>query len=121
MTPTTQIRDHFQRIPYEPANDGRLEMHSGLSRHYPTLHADLVAAPEYSTKAGGILCHPGSNFLSHFLLKAITERGIPAIGDPAPFASAGLRPDDALMLVGAHVPFPTIAARRPRHDRHART
>ncbi|MGW0019623.1 alpha/beta fold hydrolase [Rhodococcus sp. NPDC003382] len=169
MTSRTEIRDHFQRIPYEPANDGRVEMHSGLSRHYPTLHANLVAEEGYSTDVGVIMCHPASNFLSHFLLKAIAEQGIPAMGlntryasnepalimeraafdlgtgvrwmadelgfekvvllgfsgggslasfyqsqaenptvtetpagDPAPFASAGLRPADALMLVGAH-------------------
>lgn len=169
MTSTTEIRDHFQRIPYEPANDGRVEMHSGLSRHYPTLHANLVASEGYATDVGVIMCHPASNFLSHFLLRAIAEQGIPAMGlntryasnepalimeraafdfgtgvrwmadelgfekivllgfsgggslasfyqaqaenptvtqtpagDPAPFATAGLRPADALMLVGAH-------------------
>ncbi|MEZ5151407.1 alpha/beta hydrolase [Rhodococcus zopfii] len=169
MTSTTEIRDHFQRIPYEPANDGRVEMHSGLSRHYPTLHANLVASEGYSTDVGVIMCHPASNFLSHFLLRAIAEQGVPAMGlntryasnepalimeraafdlgtgvrwmadelgfekvvllgfsgggslasfyqaqaenptvtqtpagDPAPFATAGLRPADALMLVGAH-------------------
>ncbi|TCN51361.1 hypothetical protein EV641_110220 [Rhodococcus sp. SMB37] len=79
--------DHFQRIPYEPASDGRVEMHSGLSRHYPTLHGNLVAAPGYSRKVGVIMCHPASNFLSHFLLRAIARAGIPAMGLNTRYAS----------------------------------
>lgn len=74
------VRDHFQRIPYEPANDGRVEMHSGLSRHYPTLHGNLVAPEGYSREVGVVMCHPASNFLSHFLLRALAETGIPAMG-----------------------------------------
>ncbi|WP_314035340.1 alpha/beta hydrolase [Dietzia sp. CH92] len=72
--------DHFQRIPYEPATDGRIEMHSGLSRHYPTLHANLVELPGSSRRRGVIMCHPASNFLSHFLLGALARAGQPAMG-----------------------------------------
>ena len=79
-TSSTTTRDHFQRIPYEPANDGRVEMHSGLSRHYPTLHGNLVAQPGYSKDVGVVMCHPASNFLSHFLLRAFAEAGVPAMG-----------------------------------------
>lgn len=89
MNPTTgpEPRDHFQRIPYEPATDGRVEMHSGLSRHYPTLHGNLVAAPGYSREVGLIMCHPASNFLSHFLLRAFAGAGIPAMGLNTRYAS----------------------------------
>lgn len=89
MTSTTvsEPRDHFQRIPYEPATDGRVEMHSGLSRHYPTLHGNLVAAPGYSRDVGVIMCHPASNFLSHFLLRAFADAGIPAMGLNTRYAS----------------------------------
>ncbi|MBF0660116.1 alpha/beta hydrolase [Rhodococcus sp. (in: high G+C Gram-positive bacteria)] len=89
MNPTTgpEPRDHFQRIPYEPATDGRVEMHSGLSRHYPTLHGNLVAAPGYSREVGVIMCHPASNFLSHFLLRAFAGAGIPAMGLNTRYAS----------------------------------
>ena len=72
--------DHFQRIPYQPATDGRIEMHSGLSRHYPTLHANLVETPGSSRRRGVIMCHPASNFLSHFLLGALARAGQPAMG-----------------------------------------
>ena len=72
--------DQFQRIPYEPASDGRIEMHSGLSRHYPTLHANLVELPGATRRRGVIMCHPASNFLSHFLLRALARTGQPAMG-----------------------------------------
>ncbi|UVE96238.1 alpha/beta hydrolase [Dietzia sp. B32] len=76
---TTPV-DHFQRIPYQPADDGRIEMHSGLSRHYPTLHANLVELPGSSRRRGVIMCHPASNFLSHFLLAALARADQPAMG-----------------------------------------
>ncbi|MDG3012588.1 alpha/beta hydrolase [Rhodococcus sp. D2-41] len=72
--------DSFQRIPYHPATDGRVEMHSGLSRHYPTLHANLVARPGHSREVGVLMAHPASNFLTHFLLRALAEAGVPAMG-----------------------------------------
>ncbi|WP_024795787.1 alpha/beta hydrolase [Tomitella biformata] len=76
---TTQPADHFQRIPYEPAADGRIEMHSGLSRHYPVLHGNLVEpdGPAPSREVGVLMAHPASNFLSHFLLRPIAAAGIP--------------------------------------------
>lgn len=77
---TQTASDHFQRIPYQPATDGRVEMHSGLSRHYPTLHANLVAHDGYSKRTGIIMCHPASNFLSHFVLRALADNNIPAMG-----------------------------------------
>lgn len=86
-TTDSEPRDFFQRIPYEPAADGRIEMHSGLSRHYPTLHGNLVATPGYSREVGVIMCHPASNFLSHFLLRAFAEAGIPAMGLNTRYAS----------------------------------
>ncbi|MFD4265794.1 alpha/beta hydrolase [Rhodococcus sp. NPDC058481] len=76
----TEAVDHFQRIPYQPATDGRIEMHSGLSRHYPTLHANLVAEPGFSREVGVIMAHPASNFLTHFLLRALAEADLPAMG-----------------------------------------
>lgn len=76
-TPTV---DHFQRIPFSPATDGRVESHSGLTRHYPTLHGNLVALPDYSTRVGLVMCHPASNFLSHFLLRGFAEAGLPIMG-----------------------------------------
>ncbi|MEE2034295.1 alpha/beta hydrolase family protein [Rhodococcus chondri] len=84
---TFEPKDHFQRIPYEPAADGRVEMHSGLSRHYPTLHANLVAIPGCSREVGVIMCHPASNFLSHFLLRALARAGVPAMGLNTRYAS----------------------------------
>jgi pimeloyl-ACP methyl ester carboxylesterase len=55
-------------------------MHSGLSRHYPTLHGNLVAEDGYSAELGIVMAHPASNFLSHFLLRGFAEAGIPAMG-----------------------------------------
>ena len=80
MIPETTTVDLFQRIPYQPATDGRIEMHSGLSRHYPTLHANLVEIPGSTRRRGVIMCHPASNFLSHFLLRALAAAGQPAMG-----------------------------------------
>ncbi|MGW0172905.1 alpha/beta hydrolase [Rhodococcus sp. NPDC003322] len=74
------IVDQFQRIPYEPARDGRVEMHSGLSRHYPTLHANLVATQDHDRSVGIVMAHPASDFLSHFLLRGFADAGIPALG-----------------------------------------
>ncbi|KZF12482.1 MAG: alpha/beta fold hydrolase [Rhodococcus sp. (in: high G+C Gram-positive bacteria)] len=74
------IVDNFQRVPYEPARDGRVEMHSGLSRHYPTLHANLVAQQDHDRNVGILLAHPTSDFLSHFLLRGFAEAGLPIMG-----------------------------------------
>lgn len=73
-------RDHFQRIPFSPATDGRVESHSGLTRHYPTLHGNLVTPSTYSKEVGLLMSHPASNFLSHFLLRGFAERGLPIMG-----------------------------------------
>ncbi|MGL4305443.1 MAG: alpha/beta hydrolase [Mycobacteriaceae bacterium] len=70
-------RDHLQRIPFRPAQDGRVESHSGLTRHYPTLHGNLVAQQGYSKKVGVLMAHPASNFLSHFLLRPCADAGLP--------------------------------------------
>jgi pimeloyl-ACP methyl ester carboxylesterase len=74
------IVDNFQRIQYEPARDGRVEMHSGLSRHYPTLHANFVAPQSHDLGVGILLAHPTSDFLSHFLLRGFAEAGMPIMG-----------------------------------------
>jgi len=76
----TTVEEHFQRIPYLPPSDGRAEMHSGLSRHYPILHGNLVAPVGYSRDIGVVMAHPASNFLSHFLLDGFAEAGIPIMG-----------------------------------------
>lgn len=74
------VVDRFQRIPFRPATDGRVESHSGLTRHYPTLPANFVAGESYSRDVGLIMAHPASNFLTHFLLRGLAERGLPTMG-----------------------------------------
>lgn len=74
------VVERFQRIPYRPAQDGKVEIHSGLSRHYPTLHGNLVAPQEFSRELVVLMAHPASSFLSHFLLRAFAEAGIPIMG-----------------------------------------
>ncbi|MCX6468674.1 MAG: alpha/beta hydrolase [Corynebacteriales bacterium] len=69
--------DRFQRIPFRPANDGRVESHSGLTRHYPTLAANFVAGETYSREVGILMAHPASSFITHFLLRGLAERGLP--------------------------------------------
>lgn len=76
----TAPADHLQRIPFRPPTDGRIEMHSGLSRHYPTLHGNLVRRPGASRKVGLLMAHPASNFLTHFLLRPLAAAGIPVMG-----------------------------------------
>ncbi|MGU3432534.1 alpha/beta hydrolase [Actinomycetes bacterium M1A6_2h] len=99
------ITDRFQRIPYEPARDGRIEMHSGLSRHYPTLHANLVAEEGHSKELGLLMAHPASDFLSHFLLRGFAEQGLPIMGLNTRYTSnePALIMERAAMDVGAGV------------------
>jgi len=101
------IEDHFHRIPYRPAQDGRVEMHSGLSRHYPTLHANLVADERADRSVGVLLAHPSSDFLSHFLLGAFAAAGIPAMGLNTRYSSneAALIMERAACDLGAGVRF----------------
>ncbi|MFZ2175076.1 MAG: alpha/beta hydrolase, partial [Rhodococcus sp. (in: high G+C Gram-positive bacteria)] len=75
--PLLRVDEYFQRIPYRPATDGRVEAHSGLTRHYPVLHGNLVEATGSDRAVGVLMAHPASNFLSHFLLKPIAESGLP--------------------------------------------
>lgn len=98
--------DEFQRIPYEPARDGRVEMHSGLSRHYPTLHANLVSPIGRPDRRVGILmAHPSSDFLSHFLLRGFAAAGIPTMGLNTRYSSnePALIMERAALDVGAGV------------------
>ncbi|MBB5917822.1 hypothetical protein BJY24_006734 [Nocardia transvalensis] len=81
------VEEHFQRIPYRPAQDGKVEIHSGLSRHYPTLHGNLVTPRRFSRDVVVLMAHPASNFLSHFLLEAIAAAGIPIMGMNTRYAS----------------------------------
>lgn len=74
------VEEHFQRMPYRPAQDGKVEIHSGLSRHYPTLHGNLVTPQGFSRDLVVLMAHPASNFLSHFLLDAFASAGIPIMG-----------------------------------------
>ncbi|WP_216892968.1 alpha/beta hydrolase family protein [Nocardia alni] len=74
------VEERFQRIPYRPAQDGKVEIHSGLSRHYPTLHGNLVTPPRFSRDLVVLMAHPASNFLSHFLLDAFAAAGVPVMG-----------------------------------------
>lgn len=49
----TGIVERFQRIAYDPgSSSGQIEVHSGLSRHYPQLHGNLVAPLGGDTSVG---------------------------------------------------------------------
>lgn len=75
----SEIVEAFQRIPYDPtAGGGRVEMHSGLSRHYPVLHGMFVSASP-DAEWGLVMAHPASNFLTHFLLRPLAEAGLPVL------------------------------------------
>ncbi|WP_330254488.1 alpha/beta hydrolase [Nocardia sp. NBC_00565] len=99
------VEEHFQRIPYSPAADGKVEIHSGLSRHYPTLHANLVTPPRFSRDLAVVMAHPSSNFLSHFLLNGFAEAGIPIMGLNTRYAcnEAALLMERAAQDLGAGV------------------
>ncbi|MDI9896856.1 alpha/beta hydrolase [Rhodococcus sp. IEGM 1381] len=99
------IVDNFQRIPYEPARDGRVEMHSGLSRHYPTLHANFVADRIHNKYVGILMVHPTSDFLSHFLLRGFAEARLPIMGLNTRYSSnePALLMERAIADVGAGV------------------
>ncbi|MET8650501.1 alpha/beta hydrolase family protein [Nocardia aurea] len=99
------VEDHFQRIPYRPAVDGKVEIHSGLSRHYPTLHGNLVLPERYSARTAVLMAHPASNFLSHFLLRAFASAGIPIMGMNTRYAAneAALLMERAAEDLGAGV------------------
>jgi pimeloyl-ACP methyl ester carboxylesterase len=76
----TTVVEHLQRIPYNASGAARrIEVHSGLSRHYPRLHANLVAPLRGDTSVGLVMAHPTSDFLSHFLLRPLAEAGLPVL------------------------------------------
>ena len=99
------VEEHFQRIPYRPATDGKVEIHSGLSRHYPTLHGNLVTPPRYTGDIAVLMAHPASNFLSHFLVRAFAEAGIPIMAMNTRYAAneAALLMERAAEDLGAGV------------------
>ncbi|MET7770577.1 alpha/beta hydrolase [Nocardia sp. NPDC005366] len=99
------VEDHFQRIPYRPAVDGKVEIHSGLSRHYPTLHGNLVTPERGSSRTVVLMAHPASNFLSHFLVRAFAEAGIPIMAMNTRYAAneAALLMERAAEDLGAGV------------------
>lgn len=100
------IAEHFQRIPYDPGTTGsRVELHSGLSRHYPVLHGNLVAREDARTDVGLVMAHPASNFLSHFLLRPLAEAGLPVLGVNTRYAGndASLIMENAALDLGAAV------------------
>lgn len=72
-------QDHLQRIPFRPPEDGPIEMHSGLARHYPVLHGNLVCRPGASRSVGLLMAHPASNFLTHFLMRPLAAAGLPVM------------------------------------------
>ena len=105
MSSSGTVEEHFQRIPYSPAADGKVEIHSGLSRHYPTLHGNLVTPPRFSRELAVVMAHPSSNFLSHFLLNGFAEAGIPIMGMNTRYAcnEAALLMERAAQDLGAGV------------------
>ncbi|GLZ43764.1 alpha/beta fold hydrolase [Actinokineospora sp. NBRC 105648] len=71
----------LQAIPMTPGTTAsRIEIHSGLARHYPRIHANLVRRTDATTDVGLVLMHPTSNFLTHFLLEPLAEAGLPVLG-----------------------------------------
>ncbi|MFE3543768.1 alpha/beta hydrolase family protein [Nocardia sp. NPDC059177] len=99
------VEEHFQRIPYRPATDGKVEIHSGLSRHYPTLHGNLVTPAAYPRDLAVLMAHPASNFLSHFLVRAFADAGIPIMAMNTRYAAneAALLMERAAEDLGAGV------------------
>lgn len=76
----TAVVEHLQWIPYNPSGLARrIELHSGLTRHYPQLHANLVAPLRGDTSVGIVMAHPTSDFLSHFLLRPLAAAGLPVL------------------------------------------
>ncbi|MFI8221494.1 hypothetical protein [Streptomyces sp. NPDC085932] len=76
-----KILGELQAIPMDPGTTAtRIEIHSGLARHYPRLHGNLLRAQDSSRDLGLILMHPTSNFLTHFLLEPLAAAGLPVLG-----------------------------------------
>lgn len=99
----TTVVERFQRIPYEPGGSARrVEVHSGLSRHYPRLHANLVAPAGGDTSFALVMAHPTSDFLSHFLLRPLAEAGLPVLAVNTRYAGneAALVMEDAAADLG---------------------
>ncbi|MGH3243722.1 MAG: alpha/beta hydrolase [Spirillospora sp.] len=71
----------LQAIPMDPGTTAsRIEIHSGLARHYPRIHGNLVRRDDATRDVGLILMHPTSNFLTHFMLEPLAEAGLPVLG-----------------------------------------
>ncbi len=71
----------LQPIPIEAGTTAsRLELHSGIARHYPRVYGNLVRKSGGQSHTGVIIVHPMSNFLGHHLLEPFAEADLPIIG-----------------------------------------
>ncbi|MEM8550901.1 MAG: alpha/beta hydrolase [Pseudomonadota bacterium] len=55
-----------------------MESQSGLNQKWPKVYGAL-AAPE-GARTAAIVCHPTSNFLNHYLIDPLAERGVACMG-----------------------------------------
>lgn len=100
------LTSSFHRIPIAAGTtSSRVQLHSGLSRHYPAIHGNLVERDGGPRRVGAIIVHPTSIFLTHFLLTPIAAAGLPIVGLNTRYAGndAAVIMENAALDLGAGV------------------
>jgi pimeloyl-ACP methyl ester carboxylesterase len=59
---------------------GRVDIYSGVARLASTVWASEVRKPGPQPRTAVIICHPTANFLGHYALPGLAERGFAAVG-----------------------------------------
>lgn len=63
---------------FEPS--GRVDIYSGVARLARTVWASEVKKPGTTPRTAVMICHPTANFLGHYALPGLADRGFGAIG-----------------------------------------
>lgn len=82
-----------------------MESQSGLNQKWPKVYGALNAPA--GAKTAAIICHPTSNFLNHYLIDPLAERGIAAMGFNTRYAGndVSLLMERAIEDLGAGVKY----------------
>lgn len=72
----------------------RVEIYSGVARMANTVWASEVRIAGSSPKVAVMICHPTANFLGHYALPGLAQRGVGAIG----FTSRYVGNDTSLIM-----------------------
>ncbi|MCF8587447.1 alpha/beta hydrolase [Gordonia liuliyuniae] len=85
----------------------RIDVYSGVSRMAGKIWAALHSAEATPSKSAALLVHPTSNFMGHYLLAPLAERGIDAVGLATRYIGndSSLTMENCVLDVGAAIRF----------------